>query len=145
MADPDADHTAYEEDFSDHIEKRLSPARTKELDAHLAGCERCREEYARFRETMGALSGLRRMPAPQKFEEQVTQTINKRSAGMFFGRKAFGDRIPFELLAVVGLALLIGLYVLLRWSTTGPVHEPLQKAPKTDTVPDDVRRVIPTP
>src|SRR3972149_700744 len=96
----DVDHSAFEQDFSDYYEKLLPAARAAELKAHLGGCDRCRGEYAKFEDTMSSVSGLHRMSAPQDFEKQVESTIHKRSAGKFFGRRAFGDRVPFELLAV---------------------------------------------
>jgi anti-sigma factor RsiW len=139
------DHSAWEQDFSDLYEKSLPPARAKELEDHLASCDRCRAEYEKFREALGALSGLHKMSAPQAFDEQVAKTIHKRSGGRFFGRKAFGDRVPFELLALFGLVLVVFVYVLLRWSVTGAVHEPLKKSPHEIAPDPNIRRVLPPP
>src|SRR5262245_31951701 len=100
-AQPGTEHDAFEADFSDHYEKTLPKDRAAALEAHLAGCLRCRTEYERFRETMGALSGLHKVAAPARFEDKVAETIHRRSAGRFFGRRAFGDRVPYELLGVV--------------------------------------------
>lgn len=109
-------HEAFESDFSDHYEGTLPLERRAELDAHLESCERCRTEYARFRETMGAISGLGRVAAPEHFGGKVAETIRKRSAGRFFGRSAFGDRVPFELIAAVALvALLLAYFFFIRW------------------------------
>lgn len=113
MAD---EHEAFESDFSDHYEGTLSPGRRRELDAHLETCERCRAEYARFREAVGAVSGLGRAHAPEDLAGKVAETIRKRSAGRFFGRSAFADRVPFELIAAVALvALLVAYFVFVRW------------------------------
>jgi anti-sigma factor RsiW len=111
----EVDHAAFEQDFSDYYDKALAPPRAAEVEAHLAGCDRCKEEYERFLDTMRSISGLHKMAAPQHFEKQVEETIHRRSAGRFFGRRAFGDRVPFELLAVLGLALGVAVWVLVRY------------------------------
>jgi anti-sigma factor RsiW len=110
----DVDHSGFEQDFSDYYEKQLPPARMTEVEKHLEGCQRCKEEYERFLDTMRSISGLHRMSAPQDFEKQVAETIHRRSAGRFFGRRAFGDRVPFELLALAVLALCVVVYLLMR-------------------------------
>ncbi len=107
-------HTAFEAEFSEHYERSLPEARARELEAHLAGCARCRAEYERFQSTMGALSGLGRVAAPPDFDDQVAATIHRRSAGRFFGRRAFGDRVPFELIALVALVAVVVAYFLIR-------------------------------
>lgn len=107
-------HTAFEADFSDLYEKSLPDARARELEAHLAACARCRAEYERFQSTMGALSGLNRVAAPPDFDDQVAATIHRRSAGRFFGRRAFGDRVPFEIIALVALVAVVVAYWLIR-------------------------------
>ena len=112
----DDPHQAFEADFSDHYEGGLTPERRRAVDDHLASCERCRAEYARFREAVEAVSGLGRAAAPKDFSGRVADTIHRRSAGRFFGRRALGDRVPFELIAGIALvALLVAYLVLIRW------------------------------
>lgn len=138
------EHAAFEADFSDHYEKALPDARARALEQHLETCPRCRAEYQRFRETVEMLSGLHKVSAPERFEKQVEDTIHRRSAGRFFGRKAFGDRVPFEILAIVGLVLVVALFLLLRWSATGSVHDPL--VPRSPaSAPPDLRDKLPRP
>src|SRR5262245_17112859 len=108
------EHEAFQADFTDYRDKTLAAARVRELEAHVAGCPVCRTELTKFDEAISALSGLHKMAAPQKFEEQVAGTIYRRSAGRFFGRKAFGDRVPFELIAIVGLLVALGVAVVLK-------------------------------
>jgi anti-sigma factor RsiW len=111
--DNDHQHAAAEADFSDYHDKTLSTARAAEVEAHLAACERCRSEYRRFQSALEALSGLHRVSAPPNFENQVAETIHRRSAGRFFGRRAFGDRVPFELVAIVALVGMVTAYWIL--------------------------------
>src|SRR5262249_8356824 len=135
---------AFEAASSEYPEKSLPAERAREVDAHLQSCDRCRAEYARFRDTVGMISGLDRVPAPTRFEREVEATIHRRSAGRFFGRRAFGDRVPFELLAAIGLLLVVAVVLLLRWSPTGTVHDPLSPSPSTEPRPD-VKKSLPTP
>ncbi len=112
---PDDSHQAFEADFSDYYDKRLPDERARAVDEHLASCARCRAEYEQFRGALGALSGLNRISAPSDFDDHVADTIHRRSAGKFFGRRAFADRVPFELLALLALAIVAILYWLARW------------------------------
>jgi anti-sigma factor RsiW len=138
-------HEQIEADFSEYWEKTLPPARMKEIDEHLAGCERCRAELEKFREAMNALSGLHKMAAPVDMTERVASTIHRRSAGRFFGRKAFGDRLPYEVLAVVALAICVGVVLLIRWSATGAIHEPLRRQEAPPTIDPGVKDLVRPP
>lgn len=138
-------HEAIQADFSDYYDRTLPPTRAQEVEAHLSACERCRAEYARFSEAVGALSGLHKMSAPQHFEEQVAQTIHRRSAGKFFGRRAFGDRIPYEAIAILAIVLAVALALLIRFSATGTVHEVLRRGPEAPAPAPGAREVAPRP
>ncbi|HEY1550785.1 MAG TPA: hypothetical protein VGG28_23305 [Kofleriaceae bacterium] len=63
-----------------------------------------------------ALSGLQKARAPDGFAQDVTSTIHKRSAGRFFARRTFGDRVPFGALAI---AVVLGVCVIgyLMWAS----------------------------
>ena len=41
-----------------------SPPAAQRVDTHLAGCAECRQELGRYQEIEGAMTGLRRAPAP---------------------------------------------------------------------------------
>ena len=75
---------------------------------------------------MAALGGLKvprgTQPAPEKFAEHVEDTIARRSAGRFFGRKTLGDRVPFGWLLVVALIVLIAVSAVLWSSSTGSLR-----------------------
>ncbi len=113
------EHELIEAEFSDYRDGILQPAERKAVDDHLAGCEQCRLAYDEFEQAVSALSDLHKMPAPQNFGVEVEDTIRRRSQGRFFGRKAFGDRIPFEWLAIAALILGLVVYLVIRSSDTG--------------------------
>jgi anti-sigma factor RsiW len=116
-AEAETEHTAFENDFSDYYDGTLEAGRRAALEAHLASCSRCRGEYEKLREAVAQVALLGRAAAPRDLDDRVARTIHRRSAGRFFGRRAFGDRVPFELLAVVALAVLTGIFFFLRWSS----------------------------
>jgi anti-sigma factor RsiW len=70
-------------------------------------------------ETRNALSGMQKARAPSTFASDVTSTIHKRSAGRFFGRRTFGDRVPFSALLVIAVLGLCAIAYLLWASETG--------------------------
>jgi hypothetical protein len=86
-------------------------------------------------EAKKAISGIRKAKAPETFVEDVTSTIHKRSAGRFFARKTFGDRVPFGVLLVIA-AIALGLVAyLMRSSPTGSLKvdkPPAERAPPPD-------------
>lgn len=94
-----------------------------------------------YRQTV---SQLLRVPAPPSFRSGIEETIRRRSGGRFFGRKAFGDRVPYELVIAV-LILAIGLvaYLVLRSSSTGSLR--YEKEPDTQIVAPDAEDVVPQP
>lgn len=127
------EHETIEAEFSDYRDGLLAPAQRDKVDAHLKACDQCRLAYDEFDQTVSALSGLHRMPAPQNFDAELTDTIRRRSAGRFFGRKAFGDRIPFEWLAIAALVLGLVVYLVIRSSDTGTLR--YETAPKKKSTP----------
>jgi hypothetical protein len=96
-----------------------------------------------LRDQLSQLSGLNRMPAPPDFTKGLEKTIERRSAGRFFGRKAFGDRVPFEWLAVVALVLGLVIFGLIRYSSTGSLK--VDQDPGAPTMHPEARDVVPTP
>jgi anti-sigma factor RsiW len=115
-------HEEIEAKLSDYVEGSLPPAEVAVVEEHLAGCGACTDALAAVKETVNALSGLHKIPAPPHFDRDVAETIRRRSGGRFFGRRAFGDRVPLEVLAIVALALGLALYFFLRSSDTGSLR-----------------------
>ena len=102
---------------SDYLDGTLTGAERAEVEQKIAGDTTWNRAHAELLETRNYLSGLRKAHAPSNFTEGVAETIHKRSAGRFFGRRTFGDRVPFGALLVVALAgLLVIAYVL--WSSS---------------------------
>lgn len=106
--------------LSDYLDGTLPAAKKTEVEAKL-GTD---EDYQRI---LGELKDMRkpdeisavlkaRVAPAEDFNDKIENKIHTRSAGRFFARKTFGDRVPFSALlviAVLGLAV-IG-YVL--WSS----------------------------
>jgi hypothetical protein len=94
-----------------------------------------------YRQTV---SQLNRVSAPPSFRNDLEETIRRRSGGRFFGRKAFGDRVPYEIVIAV-LILAVGLvaYLVLRSSSTGSLR--YQKEQDTPIVAPDTKDVVPQP
>jgi anti-sigma factor RsiW len=138
------DLEALEAQFSDYIDDAMSAEQRRAFEAKLAASPEAKRAFDAFKVTLEAVSGLHKMSAPHDFDAGVANTIHRRSGGRFFGRKAFGDRVPFELLAIVALALLLGVYLLMRASTTGSAHldGPSNPAP---AVSPEAKEVIPRP
>ncbi len=113
------------------------PPSIKDANSRQAGEDAVSEPDA------GELAGLHRMSAPQSFRTQVERTLRERSAGRFFGRRAFGDRVPFGVLAVV--ALLVGLIIVaLVWSShTGSLR--YERNGSEPELPPAAREVVPRP
>jgi anti-sigma factor RsiW len=120
---PPSVHEEFEASFSDLFEGSLvDPARQQLLD-HLATCEDCATAYREFEETMKALGNLKGAPiAPEQFTKGVEDTIHRRSAGRFFGKKTLGDRVPFGAILIVALVTLVAVAVVLWTSLTGSLR-----------------------
>ena len=140
---PGDEHEAIEATFSDYHDGSLPDADRERVEKHLADCEPCRKAYRDFEETVRALSGLHKMSAPQRFETGVEERIHRRSGGRFFGRKAFGDRVPFELIAVIAILIGLVVFIIIRSSGTGSLR--YDKEPEKPQVAPGATEAIPRP
>jgi anti-sigma factor RsiW len=123
-ADTPTTHEEFEALFSDlHDGVLVDPDRAR-LVEHLGGCAACKTAYDEFEDTMRALGqvGKGRSAAPEAFTRSVEDTIHRRSAGRFFGRRTLGDRVPFGLLVIVALVVLGAIAALLWTSATGSLR-----------------------
>jgi anti-sigma factor RsiW len=119
MTAAEADEDAIIATLSDYLDGALSSTGRHEVEQRLARDPTWQRVHGELIETRKALSGLQKARTPDRFAEQVTETIHKRSAGRFFGRKTFGDRVPFSALLVVALVGLIVIAYVLWSSETG--------------------------
>ena len=111
------DNERLEAMLSDYVEGTLSLAERRELEARLAEDAALREQLEETREAHRALRSLNKTPAPEELARNVEEIIHRRSAGRFFGRRAFGDRVPFGVLLIVALIAfsIIGYFL---WSSS---------------------------
>ena len=124
--------------LSDYLDGEA--ANRAEIEAKIASdpdWKRLHAEMVESTEAAKQLSGLRKAHAPVTFTEDVTGTIEKRSAGRFFARRTFGDRVPFGALLVVALIGLAIIGYVLWSSSTGSLTTDKGSEPhdKTEIVP----------
>lgn len=114
-----SDFDATVELFSEYYEGTMDAADASKLEDRIAADAQLKKAYADFEKTMEMLSGLHKMSAPLDFDKKVEETIHRRSGGRFFGKRAFGDRIPYEVLAVIVMLVAGAVYWMGRSSATG--------------------------
>jgi anti-sigma factor RsiW len=138
------EHQDIEAAFTDLEEGTLAADEMARVRAHLDTCERCAASYKEFKDTLRALSGLHKMSAPEHLKDDVAETIKRRSGGRFFGRRAFGDRVPFEVLAVVAMVVAVAIYLYIRSSATGSFR-PFERKPDAPSIHEHAKDVVPKP
>lgn len=104
---------------SDYVEGTLEGPEKEVVAKKIADDPAWKRVHDEMVETREAISGLQKAHAPPTFAEDVTSTIHKRSAGRFFAKRTFGDRVPFGVLLVVALVMLVAIAGVLWMSQTG--------------------------
>ncbi|MFT3694610.1 MAG: hypothetical protein QM831_15785 [Kofleriaceae bacterium] len=121
-------------EISDYLDGAL-PAAQKDVVAKKIETD---PEYKRVHdelvETRNALSGMQKARAGFTAQD-VTSTIHKRSAGRFFARRTFGDRVPFSAIFVVAVIGLLVLAYFMWASETGELKSNPNHAPITAPEP----------
>ena len=105
--------------LSDYLDGALTGDAKKDVEQKIATDATWKAAHTEMVETREALSGLQKARAPVTFAEDVTATIHKRSAGRFFGRRTFGDRVPFTAILVVAVLGLAAIGYIMYSSQTG--------------------------
>jgi hypothetical protein len=126
-----------DDDIDDKVVAKVSDY----LDGVLEGAERedvankietdpvWKQTHADMVENRKFMSGMQKARAPATFTEDVTGTIAKRSDGRFFGRKTFGDKVPFNAIAVVAIIALVIVGYFMWASQTGSLKVEPKPAP----------------
>ncbi|MBX3162118.1 MAG: hypothetical protein KF773_39510 [Deltaproteobacteria bacterium] len=117
--------------LSDYLDGALPADRRKEVDGKLASDAAWKSAHDELVETRNALSGLQKARAPVSFTEDVTGTIHKRSAGRFFAKRTFGDRVPFGALLIVALVGIAVIAYVLWSSPTGSLKMERGREPRS--------------
>jgi anti-sigma factor RsiW len=105
--------------LSDYLDGSLPPAEREDIANKVADDAEWKRIHDDLIETRKALSGMQKARAPSTFASEVTDTIHKRSAGRFFGRRTFGDRVPFGALLVIAVLVLAVVGYVMWSSQTG--------------------------
>lgn len=99
--------------FSDRLDGQLSADAAARLDAHLAGCDDCRLEWARFERVVSLAQGMEPSHAPAGFVDHVLEAARPVPWPVRLVRQAFTPlriKLPLEaaaLLLVGGLAVMM--------------------------------------
>jgi anti-sigma factor RsiW len=126
----------------DYVEGTLSLEERKEVEAYIATHPELAADLEQMREDQKRLKSLNKTPAPEELGKKVEEIIHRRSQGRFFGRRAFGDRVPFFVLLLVALAVLVGIWLALWSSPTGSLRRQPDDAPRPS---NEARESIPKP
>lgn len=126
--------------LSDYLDGVLPADRHKDVEQKLKSDPNWKRTHDELRETRDALSGLMKARAPVKFDEDVTSTIHKRSAGRFFAKRTFGDRIPLGVLLIIGVIAIVIIGAILWSSPTGSL-----KTDKPGPEPRGSGELVPKP
>lgn len=116
---------------SDYVDGLLSGAERDEVANKIETDPIWKQTHAEMIENKKFMSGLQKARAPETFTKDVTETISKRSAGRFFGRKTFGDRVPFNALLIIAIIALAAVGYLMWSSQTGSLKVE-KKPPATE-------------
>lgn len=112
--------------ISDFLDGTLPDARRDEVTAKIASDPQWKQTYDELVETKRLMAQIPKAQAPATFATDVTATIHNRSAGRFFARRTFGDRVPFGVLAALTAIALVIIGYLMWVSDTGSLKSRAQ-------------------
>jgi anti-sigma factor RsiW len=127
-------------EVSDYLDGALEGPEKAAIATKISNDPEYKRVHAEMVETRNALSGLQKARLPPTFAQDVTETIHKRSAGRFFARRTFGDRVPFSALLVLAVLGLIVIAYFLWASETGSLKV-TPDHPSTEQNPEPVHTV----
>ena len=122
--------------LADYHEGAGSAERRAEIEAKLASDPAWQAIDAELRAELPPLAKLGKVAAPPELASAVTETIHRRSAGRFFGKRTLGDRLPTGLLLAIAAILLGAMTAVWCRSTTGSLSSPRgTQAPRPAVAP----------
>ena len=120
-------------EVSDYLDGTLQGPAKDAVEKKIADDAEYKRVHDEMVETRNALSGMQKARAPSTFAQDVTSTIHKRSAGRFFARRTFGDRVPFSALMVIAVLGLCVIAYFLWASETGSLKPNPDRTPSNPT------------
>lgn len=113
--------------FNAYFEGELTPEERADFDAKLEQDPQFAQSYEEFVTIMG---GLRNLPfefAPDDFMERVQSRMRTRSRGRFFADNyLYRSRIPYEVIAIVMIAIMGAAYMMMEPSTDKNLRDDLK-------------------
>ncbi|MSV27482.1 MAG: hypothetical protein EXQ52_01870 [Bryobacterales bacterium] len=98
-------------DLRDYFLHELGPEEAAEVEGHLSGCARCREQLESLRYTQAALLSLRDEEIPQRIgfvsDKVFEPSVLRRAWSMFWNS---GPRLGFASAAMLSAALLVSAF-----------------------------------
>ena len=125
---------------SDFRDGRIKGNLEGELEAHLAGCHRCRRHQVALEKGVDLLRALPTLDVPDDFEPRLSHRIYHIEDGASIAREALGSGATT--LSVVGVAVLLALAAWTPW--TGG-DEPTLELPAVVVGTPPVRTFTPGP
>jgi len=114
---------------SDYLDGMLKGAERDDVAKKIETDPVWKQTHADMVENRKFMSGMRKAHAPKSFTDDITDTIHKRSQGRFFGRRTFGDRVPFNAILIVAIIALAAVGYLMWSSQTGSLKVDKKPAP----------------
>jgi hypothetical protein len=96
--------------LSDYLEGILDPQSTAQLEMHLSGCTRCRQQLDALKALVSELSRLEPVKSPHDFLDQIHERLEPRSWLDTIVKKLFFPvriKLPLELATAAVMAVLI--------------------------------------
>lgn len=113
--------------FNAYFEGELTPEERADFDAKLEQDAEFAQSYEEFVTIMG---GLRNLPfefAPDDFMERVQSRMRTRSRGRFFtDNYLYRSRIPYEVIAIVMIAIMGAAYMMMDPNTDKHLRDDLK-------------------
>jgi hypothetical protein len=137
---PDSDPDETPESIED--EPTPEPEDDEDLDDEDLDDDDDSFDEAGYLGAMSALKGRSKEPAPN-LGGAVEEKIRKRSGGRFFGDRSLTDRMSIGVIALVILAIGVGVFYLLKGSETGSLK--LKKGEEAPQLAPGAREAMPKP